>query len=247
MDLVIDLETVRDETVPFEPKTPDEFPPAACWRIVTIGAMALDGDRFGVVGGATEAERVAAFVRFIERERPRLITWNGRGFDIPVIVARALKYGIAMPWWYGDRATRYRYNTDGHWDVKDFLSDFGAGKIGHLDQAARLVGFPGKIGVDGSQVADMVAAGRQAEVDAYCLCDVAQTAAIALRVELMTGAMGPRVFGETARRLLDRIDAKPELAELGAQIDRAAFLLSPQVELVIAPRVGEAEQMEMVG
>ena len=234
MDLVVDIETVRDESIPFEPKTPDEFPPAACWRIVTIGALALDGDRFGVVTGSSEADRVGGFVRYLERERPRLITWNGRTFDMPVIIARALRYGLAMPWWYGHRSTRKRYNTDGHWDVKDFLSDFGAGKIGHLDQAAKLVGFPGKIGVDGSQVAAMVADGRQRDVDAYCLCDVAQTGAVALRAALLAGEMQRSTFDVLAARLLDRIDARPELAELAGRIDRAAFLMSAQQTLPMA-------------
>ena len=58
-----------------------------------------------------------------------------------------------MPWWFSDRNTRYRYSTDGHFDLMDFLADFGAAKNARLDVYAKLVGFPGKVGVDGSQVA----------------------------------------------------------------------------------------------
>lgn len=228
-NLVIDIEAVRDEAVPFEPRKPDDFPPAACWRIVTIGAMVLDGDHFGVVKGTAEEDRVRTFVKFLESKRGTLITWNGRSFDVPVIVSRAFRYGLSMPWWFTDRNTRYRYSRDGHWDVKDFLGDFGAGRFGSLDQAAKLVGFPGKVGVDGSMVEQMVHDGRQAEVDAYCLCDVAQTAAVAIRAGLLVGELSLESYRVEATRLLERIDAHPSTKVLIEKIDRPAFLLSVSV------------------
>jgi predicted PolB exonuclease-like 3'-5' exonuclease len=144
---------------------------------------------------------------------------------MPVITSRALKHGVSMPWWFRDRNTRYRYTTEGHFDLMDFLADFGAVKNTRLDVYARLVGFPGKVGVDGSQVLPMVTAGRIDEVNAYCLCDVAQTAAIFLRVELLRGSFDVARYKELAQALLAFVDAEPRIEPVATKIDRPRFLL----------------------
>jgi predicted PolB exonuclease-like 3'-5' exonuclease len=110
----------------------------------------------------------------------------------------------------------------------DFLADFGAAKNARLDVYAKLVGFPGKVGVDGSQVQPMVHAGRIDEVNSYCLCDVAQTAAIFLRVELLRGAYDRERYRELAATLLAFIDSQPRLATMAGQVDRDRFLLTPR-------------------
>jgi predicted PolB exonuclease-like 3'-5' exonuclease len=107
----------------------------------------------------------------------------------------------------------------------DFLADFGATKNARLDVYAKLVGFPGKVGVDGSQVQPMVHAGRLDEVNAYCLCDVAQTAAIFLRVELLRGSFDRARYSELARAMLAFIDTQPRVAPMAERIDRARFAL----------------------
>jgi predicted PolB exonuclease-like 3'-5' exonuclease len=129
-----------------------------------------------------------------------------------------------MPWWFASRNTRYRYSTEGHFDLMDFLTDFGAARPARLDAYARLVGFPGKVGVDGSQVLPMVHAGRLDEVSAYCLCDVAQTAAVFLRVELLRGTFDRARFRQLGRELLAFIDAEPRVGAIAPHIDRGRFL-----------------------
>jgi predicted PolB exonuclease-like 3'-5' exonuclease len=109
----------------------------------------------------------------------------------------------------------------------DFLSDFGAAKSGRLDVYAKLVGLPGKVGVDGSQVAPMVHAGRLDEVNAYCLCDVAQTAALFLRVQLLRGVLDRARYVDLARGLLTFFDGDPRLAPVMANVDRARYGLEP--------------------
>ena len=168
---------------------------------------------------------LADFAQWLDAKRPTVVTWNGRGFDMPVITSRALRHGISMPWWLTDRNTRYRYSTEGHFDLMDFLADFGATKNARLDVYAKLVGFPGKVGVDGSQVAPLVHAGKLDEVNAYCLCDVAQTAAIFLRVELLRGSFDRARYRELARGLLAFIDEHPRLAPVAEKMDRARFLV----------------------
>ena len=127
-------------------------------------------------------------------ERPAtIVTWNGRTFDLPVLAMRALYLGVPWGWYYDERDVRYRYSEAGHCDLMDFLSDYGASRSMKLDDAARLVGLPGKgepsaDRLDGFKIADFVAgssvvdcAERQLKVARYCLQDAVQTALIFLR------------------------------------------------------------------
>lgn len=226
--LILDIETIPDPELPRVDDS-DKVPAPPLNQIVTVGCMLLEDHvpkRLGVVGEhKSEGEMISDFARWLNDVRPTVVTWNGRGFDMPVITSRALKHGVPMPWWFGDRNTRYRYSTDGHFDLMDFLADFGAAKNARLDVYAKLVGFPGKVGVDGSQVQPMVHAGKLDEVSAYCLCDVTQTAAIFLRVELLRGVLDRDRYRDRARDLLAFIDDQPRLAPIAPRIDRARFAL----------------------
>ncbi|HEY5145763.1 MAG TPA: 3'-5' exonuclease [Polyangiaceae bacterium] len=226
--LVLDIETIPDPELPRLEES-ERVPPPPHNQIVTIGCLLLEDyvpRRLGVVGEhGNEGQMLTDFAQWLDTKRPTVITWNGRGFDMPVITSRALKHGVPMPWWFTDRNTRYRYSSEGHFDLMDFLADFGAAKSARLDAYAKLVGFPGKVGVDGSQVQPMVHAGRIDEVNAYCLCDVAQTAAIFLRVELLRGNIDRPRYRELARGMLAFIDAHPKLGEIAGKINRESFTL----------------------
>jgi predicted PolB exonuclease-like 3'-5' exonuclease len=226
--LVLDIETIPDPELP-RVEDGDRVPPPPFNRIVTLGCMLLEDyapRRLGIVGeGKEEGEMLADFAVWLDAKKPTVVTWNGRGFDMPVITSRALRHGISMPWWFTDRNTRYRYSTDGHFDLMDFLADFGATKNARLDVYAKLIGFPGKVGVDGSQVQPLVHAGKIDEVNAYCLCDVAQTAAIFLRVELLRGSFDRARYRDLARGLMTFIDEHPKVAPVAMKIDRPRFLL----------------------
>jgi len=228
--LVLDIETIPDPELPRLDDS-DRVPPPPFNQIVTMGCMLLEDyvpKRLGVVGeNKSEGEMLADFAHWLDTKRPTVVTWNGRGFDMPVITSRALRHGLSMPWWFSDRNTRYRYSPEGHFDLMDFLADFGAAKNARLDVYAKLVGFPGKVGVDGSQVLPLVHAGKLDEVNAYCLCDVAQTAAIFLRVELLRGTFDRDHYREHARALLAFLDEHPRVAPVADKIDRPRFLLNP--------------------
>lgn len=109
--------------------------------------------------------------RLAQVSPPRLITFNGRRFDLPVLVQRALLHGVApTPYWQGEYRQRYR---DNHLDLMDFLSDYGASTPLSQHELASLLGVPGKIGPSGEDVLPMWNAGHKDEIAAYCTLDVA--------------------------------------------------------------------------
>lgn len=229
--LVIDLETVPDADLYAPPPgvEPPPFPPPWAHQIVCIGALSLtDGLgplKLGWIGdGHDEAGMLDAFAEATAR-RPQLVSWNGRGFDLPVIEARALRHGVAVPFLFG-RDVRDRYRGERHLDAKDHASNFGAAQGYHLDKMARLCGLPGKVGVDGSQVEAMLAEGRLEDVKRYCLSDVVQTAFVRLRQMLVAGL--PRsAYVASAQALLWFVEADGRCADLVARIDRPRLLLEP--------------------
>ncbi|REJ89849.1 MAG: 3'-5' exonuclease [Planctomycetota bacterium] len=125
--------------------------------------------------------------------RPTLVTYNGRGYDLPVLELAAYRYGYALPEWFNVDArsfeqARNRYNTGAHLDLMDLFSNFGATRsTGGLNLLANLIGKPGKTQVDGSQVQDMYDAGRVAEINDYCRCDVLDTYFVFLRSRVLLG------------------------------------------------------------
>ena len=56
-----------------------------------------------------------------------------------------------------------------------------------LDELAKLIGFPGKLGMDGSKVWGAWQAGRIAEIRDYCETDALNTYLVAVRFRLMRG------------------------------------------------------------
>jgi 3'-5' exonuclease len=144
----------------------------------------------------SEELQVRSLVKYLEEAKPILVTWNGRGFDIPVLQARSFKYGVSAPWWWNSRDTRYRYSTTGHIDLMDQLSDYGAGKRAQMQAYARMIGLPGKLpGEDGGKVMSMLEDPNGLErVRRYCLSDVFQETLLFLRFELLRGQMSAEEY-----------------------------------------------------
>jgi predicted PolB exonuclease-like 3'-5' exonuclease len=197
-----------------------------------LGVLWLDENlvckRMGTIGeGKDEAGTLGDFADFMTNYRPDLVTWNGRGFDLPVLALRALRHGIAFPWYYQERDYRYRYSVDGHLDLCDFLSDHGAARMTSLSGAARLIGLPGKDGLDGSQVEGLYRAGQIESLRQYCLSDVVQTAFLFLRYRLLVGQIERSSYSRVATDLLAFVESDGRLGRLVAGIDRQRLLLGP--------------------
>lgn len=229
--LVIDIETIVDPALPLPAKMDaSSLPPTPYHRVVAIGALWMDADyrpiKLGVVGQhKAESEVLEDFVRFVEERRPDLVTYNGRGFDLPVIVARCLRHGVSFRYYFQSSDVRYRYSAQGHLDLMDYMTDHGATRAVSLDTLAKLIGLPGKVGVDGKDVGPLVHAGRLEEVYAYCLCDVVQTAGLFLRVQLLRGVIDRDAYREAMEALIGLMEGDERVRPVIEGADRDALLL----------------------
>jgi 3'-5' exonuclease len=140
---------------------------------------------------------VRRFFDGIERYSPTLVSWNGSGFDLPVLHYRALRHSVQAHryWEMGDEDQSFRWNnyiSRFHWrhvDLMDVLSGFqGRGRVG-LDKMAQLLGLPGKLGMSGEGVWEAHLEGRTVDIRNYCETDVVNTFLVYLRFELMRGRL----------------------------------------------------------
>jgi 3'-5' exonuclease len=178
-----------------------EFLPLHLHRVVAISVALRTGDTFRVwsLGSrdSSEKELVQRFFDGIERYAPDLVSWNGSGFDLPVLQYRALKHGIQAPryWETGDGDRDFRYNnylSRFHWrhlDLMDVLSAFQGRGRASLDQIALLLGFPGKLGMSGAHVWQAWLDGGIDDIRNYCETDVLNTYLVYLRFEYMRGKL----------------------------------------------------------
>ena len=150
---------------------------------------------------------------------PTFVTFNGRSFDMPLMELSAYRYGIAAAAWFNDSARsfeqpRYRYNSTAHIDLQDVMVNFGATRFnGGLDLAATILGKPGKMNVRGDMVQEMYEAGRIAEINDYCRCDVLDTYFVFLRTLVIKGKITldreQEIVAESKEWLLERADQSP--------------------------------------
>lgn len=147
-----------------------------------------------------------------------LVTFNGRGFDIPLLELTAYRYGIAAPNHFRNKsAARNRY-SDRHIDLQDWISNYSAIRMhGGLDLLAKIIGKPGKRQTRGSDVYDMYLDGRLQDISDYCLHDVLDTYFVFLRTRVLTGELAlereQEIVREAKRFCEDNMKRIPALAE----------------------------------
>ncbi len=175
-------------------------------RIVAISAVLRTRDQFKVWSlGDLESSEQNLLERFyggIERYTPRLVSWNGGGFDLPVIHYRSLLYPIDAGhyWENGQNDTSFRYNNylnrfhDRHTDLMDVLAAYQPRASAPLDEIASLCGFPGKMGMDGSKVWDSYARGDLKSIRDYCETDVLNTFLVYLNYQRNRGQLDQQQY-----------------------------------------------------
>jgi predicted PolB exonuclease-like 3'-5' exonuclease len=182
-------------------QTGSDFLPLHLQRIVAISITFRTADTFKVwtLGDeeSDEAEIVQRFFDGIEKYTPDLVSWNGSGFDLPVLHYRALKHNIQAPryWEIGENDRDFKWNnymSRFHWrhvDLMDVLAGFQPRGRASLDQMAVLLGFPGKLGMSGDKVWDTFQGGGIREIRDYCETDVLNTWLVYLKFEFMRGKL----------------------------------------------------------
>jgi predicted PolB exonuclease-like 3'-5' exonuclease len=202
--------------------TGSEFLPHPQQRIVAISCAlrSREGLKLWSLGevDAPEEELIRRFYDGLERYTPDLVSWNGGGFDLPVLQYRALRAGIRAEryWETGESDTAFRYNnylSRFHWrhmDLMDILSGFQGRARAPLAEVAALLGLPGKLGFSGAQVWDAWQAGEIVRIRQYCETDVLNTYLIYLRFELMRGRFTAPLYAEEVARVKALLAAGPE-------------------------------------
>jgi DNA polymerase elongation subunit (family B) len=128
---------------------------------------------------ANERELIQDIMKMLGTPDMRIVTWNGIGFDLPMIYKRAMILGVD-PGSFGApplSAWTKRYSTDRHYDLMQIWGGWNSGQYSKLDTVARLVlGEHKTDGIDVTTFADVMqtAAGR-AKIAAYCLQDTRLT------------------------------------------------------------------------
>jgi predicted PolB exonuclease-like 3'-5' exonuclease len=148
-------------------------------------------------GRSEEAQVIQSFFDRVNDHRPQLVSWNGGGFDLPVLQQRGLRHGVVAGryWDMGDDDREHRYNNYisryhlRHIDLMDLLAMYQSRANAPLDAMAKLSGFPGKLGMDGSQVYGAYLEGRRDEIRRYCETDAMNTYLLWCRFEKMRGRL----------------------------------------------------------
>jgi len=175
-------------------------------RVVAIGCVLRndEGLRIWSLGQPDDPERalIQRFYDGIERYTPQLVSWNGGGFDLPVLNYRALLNGVtAMRFWEsGDEDRDFRYNNytsryhTRHLDLMDVLAMYQPRNNCPLDEVAQVAGLPGKIGVGGAGVWDAFRNGEIQSIRDYCEVDTLNTYLLYLRYQLQRGHFTPEHY-----------------------------------------------------
>lgn len=207
---------------------------------IVIGGLVCDENlrvrSFGAKSGGPEKERETlqffweTFERYGGGKRVgppdpgpecALVTFNGRSFDLPVIEHRSLRYGLGSAAYFSARDRfnnyRYRFAPEFHFDLLEFLTNYGATSKTSLDAVAKLLGLPGKTEMDGAQVEGEYERGNLAGIAEYCMRDVALTYFIFLQCQRIRGLLRTdpdAVHIEALEYFRAQLEARPFLAEL---------------------------------
>jgi hypothetical protein len=189
-------------------------------RVLVISCVLREGDGLKVfsLGEGAEKDLIQRFYDGIERLVPQLVSWNGGGFDLPVLNYRALINGVAAPkfWDQGEEDKEFRFNSylgryhARHLDLMDVLAMYQPRNNAPLDDVAQLAGFPGKVGVGGAEVWGAYLAGKTAEIRAYCEADTVNTYLLYLRFQRLRGAFTAAQYDKEAALVRATLEKRTE-------------------------------------
>jgi predicted PolB exonuclease-like 3'-5' exonuclease len=201
-------------------KGQSDFMPLHLQRVAVISAVFRNAEGLRVHSfvdrdGASEGKVIQQFFNTLEKHEPQLVSWNGGGFDLPVLHYRGLRHGVVASkyWDQGEDDREYKYNNyinryhQRHLDLMDVLAMFQARANAPLDALAKLCGFPGKLGMDGSKVWEAYQAGQLEDIRRYCETDVMNTYLVYCRFQKMRGGFTEAEYDQEVDRVRASLQA----------------------------------------
>ncbi|QHE76209.1 3'-5' exonuclease [Hydrogenophaga sp. PBL-H3] len=183
-------------------KGQSDFMPLHLQRVLVISCVFRNAEGLRIHSfvdrdGQSEGKVVQTFFHAVEKHAPQLVSWNGGGFDLPVLHYRGLRHGVeASKYWdLGEDDREFKWNNYisryhmRHLDLMDLLAMYSPKNNAPLDAMAKLCGFPGKLGMDGSQVYAQFLAGQTEDIRRYCETDVMNTYLVYCRFQKMRGGL----------------------------------------------------------
>jgi predicted PolB exonuclease-like 3'-5' exonuclease len=190
-------------------KGQSDFMPLHLQRVLVISCVFRNAEGLRIHSfvdrdGQSEGKVVQTFFHAVEKHAPQLVSWNGGGFDLPVLHYRGLRHGVeASKYWdLGEDDREFKWNNYisryhmRHLDLMDLLAMYSPKNNAPLDAMAKLCGFPGKLGMDGSQVYAQYLAGQTEDIRRYCETDVMNTYLVYCRFQKMRGGLTEAEYGQ---------------------------------------------------
>lgn len=213
-DVVTAMEHLRYQ------QTGNTFQPLYLQKVVAISAVFRHGDKLTVwsLGDeqADEKEIIQRFFDGIDRFTPTIVSWNGSGFDLPVLHYRAMKHNIAAPkyWDTGEMDSQFKWNNyisryhSRHLDLMDVIASYNPRANAPLDKIASMLGYPGKMGMSGAKVWETYHQGNLKAIRDYCETDVLNTYLVYLRFEVMRGNLSQQDLEVEEQKLRDYLKSE---------------------------------------
>jgi len=192
------------------------FQPLHLHKIVAISVLYKNNKKISLLSlgeiDSPENDLLKLFFSAIDKYQPQLVSWNGKGFDSPVIHYRALIHGISSVkyWDRGEDDRDFKWNNylnryhERHLDLMDTLSGFK--KPAPLTDIAQLIGAPGKYGIDGSKVTEYYLQNDIKKIRDYCETDVLNTYLVFIRYLLISNNISKIKYDELLKEMFDYLD-----------------------------------------
>ena len=205
-------------------RDPAALPKPIQHEIITLGFLLAriehdgQGERYTVrklgvasIANRSERELLAGFWQMVDKQKPRLVTWNGRSFDVAVLKQRSLIHGLTAYQWHRNDPRYgydYRYEVNWHCDLMEVFSDNGASPHLSLDEVAWALGLPGKWNGHGAEVAEQATTGNYTAINRCFEGDVLNIFVLYLRWAYFSTRMTAHGHNASIRNLLEYLERK---------------------------------------
>jgi len=162
-----------------------------------------------------EARILSRFLTQLGQRQPQIVGFNSKAADLNIFLQRGLVHGLrapdfcrrpAKPWEGVDYFAR---TEDWHIDLLDVISSRG-NTMPSLHQLALLSGIPGKMDLEGEQVADLWRDGERQRILHYNECDALTTYLLWLRMAHFAGFFTTEAYEEEQTRVRALIAEKAQ-------------------------------------